>query len=103
MRINETTGLKICSKCKGEFTAENYSKCGASTDGFDPLCKSCRRESNRVLRERNKLRNGLRSDTNPNTGKDPNVKSKTKTDCFASHAERKAKKDAERLAALEEI
>ena len=45
--------MKRCSKCKEEKSLEEFYKNKARRDGVTPICKSCRRESQKKYREEN--------------------------------------------------
>lgn len=43
MGSNELKQTKVCSTCKRELTLDNFHKNKATTDGYSPQCKECRK------------------------------------------------------------
>lgn len=44
MKANFETGLKICSRCKRELPLSCFNKTRSNSDGFESMCKSCKKE-----------------------------------------------------------
>ena len=64
--LDETTGLKECSKCKESKYPDRFSKAPERKDGLNPWCKDCK---NRRKRERNRERNPPLFNAETNTKK----------------------------------
>ena len=41
-RLDPTTGLKVCTNCRGSKTADSFSTIRSRPDGLDIYCKECR-------------------------------------------------------------
>lgn len=64
--LDEKTGLKECSKCHIEKSAQSFSKDAKRKDGLNPWCRDCK---NFCRRERNRKRNPPAFDSDSNTKK----------------------------------
>jgi hypothetical protein len=51
---------KVCTKCKQEKVIELFIKRANNKDGYDSLCKDCKRESSKIYYENNKNKEGVR-------------------------------------------
>lgn len=55
-RVDNTTGTKVCSKCRQEKPKGSFYKSPLRRDGLDSRCKSCVIDDNREKRRANKLK-----------------------------------------------
>ena len=56
-KILNSSGAKICAVCDEEKLYEEFSKFKSSKDGYQPNCKSCIRDYNRILKSKDKVIN----------------------------------------------
>lgn len=44
--------MKVCSRCKTEKELDQYYKCKKSKSGYEGVCKQCRNDSRKIIKEK---------------------------------------------------